>query len=164
MNSEKINDWLQVVGLFGVVASLLFVGLQMKQDQEIAMSDAAQARAELTVHYLLEVAGNPYTISAIAKRMSDGSEPLTSEEQASSIYQSVALIFLYENIHDQYERGFISEERWQGTLGNMRDSLQVNGRTPIRSRYEATRGNWRESFQRVVDQLIADIDAAGSSQ
>ena len=164
MNSGKINDWLQVVGLFGVVASLLFVGLQMKQDQEIAMSDAAQARAELTVHYLLESAGNPYILSAIVNRTAGSSEPVTSKEQASSDYQSVALLFIYENIHDQYERGFISEERWQGALGNVRGSLQVDSRTPVRSRYAATRDTWRESFRQVVDQLIAEIDAAGNSQ
>ena len=34
MDSAKLNDWLQVVGLFGVIASLIFVGLQMKQDRD----------------------------------------------------------------------------------------------------------------------------------
>jgi hypothetical protein len=36
---SKINDWLQVVGMFGVIASLIFVGLQMKQAHEIALSN-----------------------------------------------------------------------------------------------------------------------------
>ena len=33
MNSEKLNDWLQLVGLFGIMASLFFVRMQMRQTQ-----------------------------------------------------------------------------------------------------------------------------------
>jgi len=40
MDSAKLNDWMQVVGIFAVVASLIFVGLQMRQDQEIAQAQA----------------------------------------------------------------------------------------------------------------------------
>jgi len=47
MDSAKLNDWLQVIGLFGVIAGLAFVGLQMKQEQKIALSAAYQARVEI---------------------------------------------------------------------------------------------------------------------
>ena len=45
MDFAKINDWLQVIGVFGVMASLVFVGLQMKQSHEIALAAAYHARA-----------------------------------------------------------------------------------------------------------------------
>jgi hypothetical protein len=31
MDSAKLNDWMQVIGIFALVASLVFVGLQMKR-------------------------------------------------------------------------------------------------------------------------------------
>jgi hypothetical protein len=37
MISEKVRDWLQLVGMAAVVASLVFVGLQIKQSDEIAL-------------------------------------------------------------------------------------------------------------------------------
>jgi len=37
MDSKKLNDWLQLVGMAAVVASLIFVGLQIRQSDEIAM-------------------------------------------------------------------------------------------------------------------------------
>ena len=43
MDRSKVHDWLEVVGMFGVIASLVFVGLQMKQTQEIALGEAYQA-------------------------------------------------------------------------------------------------------------------------
>jgi len=45
MNSAKINDWIQVVGIFAVVASLMFVGLQMRQDRVIATAEAFTSRS-----------------------------------------------------------------------------------------------------------------------
>jgi len=48
MDSAKLNDWLQVLGIFALVASLIFVGLQMKQTQEIGQGEAAANILEST--------------------------------------------------------------------------------------------------------------------
>jgi kynurenine formamidase len=45
VDSAKLNDWMQVAGIFALVASLVFVGLQMKQSQEIAIAAQYQERA-----------------------------------------------------------------------------------------------------------------------
>ena len=37
MDVAKLNDWMQVFGVFAIVASLIFVGLEMQQAQEISM-------------------------------------------------------------------------------------------------------------------------------
>ena len=46
MDSNKLNDWMQVIGIFAVVVSLIFVGLQVRQDQEIAIVDTYGSVAE----------------------------------------------------------------------------------------------------------------------
>jgi hypothetical protein len=38
MDSPGMNEWLQVIRTFGVIASLLFAGLQTWQTQEIALA------------------------------------------------------------------------------------------------------------------------------
>jgi hypothetical protein len=45
MDSAKLNDWMQIIGLFAVVASLIFLALQMRQDRELAVVDSASIRA-----------------------------------------------------------------------------------------------------------------------
>ena len=50
MDTAKLNDWMQVVGIFAVVASLLFVGLQMKQSQDIAVVETYGNISESTQH------------------------------------------------------------------------------------------------------------------
>ena len=46
MDSKKVNDWLQISGMFGIIASLIFVGLQVKQADEIASMESLDRGAE----------------------------------------------------------------------------------------------------------------------
>ena len=48
MDSAKFNDWMQVIGIFALVASLIFVGYQLKQDREIAKAATYQERTSAT--------------------------------------------------------------------------------------------------------------------
>ncbi len=39
MIPKELNDWLQVVGLFGVLGGLIFVGLQVRQERQVAQTE-----------------------------------------------------------------------------------------------------------------------------
>jgi len=43
MVSKELNDWLQVIGLFGVLGGLIFVGLQLSLDRQVASSEGTAA-------------------------------------------------------------------------------------------------------------------------
>jgi hypothetical protein len=45
MASERFNVWLQLAGMLGIIFSLLFVGLQLKQSQDIAIASQYAERA-----------------------------------------------------------------------------------------------------------------------
>ena len=51
MKLGELNDWLQVVGLFGVIVSLIFVGLQLKQDRQFAQAEGITAAAESSKYW-----------------------------------------------------------------------------------------------------------------
>lgn len=52
MSPTRWYDWAQVAGVFALVGSLVFVGLQMRQTQQIALAAQYQARAE-SAHAML---------------------------------------------------------------------------------------------------------------
>ena len=83
MNSEKLRDWLQIVGMAAVVASLLFVGVQIKQSDKIALSELLDNAAIRN----LELSTLRADHADIWQRACLGGE-LTSTEKviASSIY------------------------------------------------------------------------------
>ena len=41
MNSQQVHDWLQILGMLGIIASLIFVGVQVNQTQRIGEGEAA---------------------------------------------------------------------------------------------------------------------------
>ena len=43
MDTQKLTDWAQIVGIVAVVASLIFVGLQLEQNEDIAYMDYAES-------------------------------------------------------------------------------------------------------------------------
>jgi len=113
VDSAKLNDWLQVFGIFALVASLIFVGMQMKLDREIALSAIYQARSDASMIIRMAPLESEALLSATAKRVFGSGEELTPEEEIA--FRSLLggnMIYL-ENVHFQYMNGFISEEHWQ---------------------------------------------------
>jgi len=156
MNTEKLNDWLQIIGIFAVVASLLFVGLQLKQSQDIALSQASQARTAMSVETLVSTAENSFFVSAAAKGRLG--EELTLEEQVATSQYAIAVLFTTEDQQIQYNNGFLTEERWQAAKAGLKRFLGDNSTIPVRRAYERFPGRYSSSFQVVVDELIAEID------
>ena len=49
MDSSKVHDWIQIVGLLVIAASLVFVGLQVRQTQAIGEGELASNFSEQTL-------------------------------------------------------------------------------------------------------------------
>jgi hypothetical protein len=160
VDSAKLNDWLQVIGLFGVIASLIFVGLQMKQAQEIAMSAAYQARADASSALWSENAANPVLIAAAVKSRRGGYDQLSEEEKEALRYDAQAWLIIFENVHYQYVNGFIPEEHWI----RVREAYKSDFRTQeYRLLYERNPNIWRESFRAILAEMIEEVEAETAS-
>jgi len=114
MDSAKLNDWMQVFGIFALVASLIFVGLEMRQSQKIAVSAAYQARADSSMTLRMASLESETLQSARAKEgQGMGLDQLTPEEAVVLRDRWNAQLVYLENMHYQYVSGFITEEQWQ---------------------------------------------------
>jgi hypothetical protein len=147
MDSGKLNDWLQLVGMFAVVASLIFVGLQMRQDHEIALSGIYQTRAQMTIDINLASTDPAKFVTAIAKIYADEIDKITPEELVTLEYNLASSIVLIENNHYQYESGFLSDSHW---LRSRRD-LYCMFSLPL-NRTLLIGWEFRPEFQRVIDE------------
>ena len=101
MDSAKINDWLQVLGLFAVVASLIFVGLQMKQTDAIAVSAIYQERAVASREANLINSSNPYFLSGMAKLYHGRQDELTAPEAIALEYDIGSQLVIADNYFQQ---------------------------------------------------------------
>jgi hypothetical protein len=99
MDTEKLHDWLQIVGLAAVVGSLIFVGLQLKQADDIAYAELSDSSVARGIEHRALIADHANTWQKACL----GAE-LTAEEKviAGTIYFN----YVHANYNDweSYER------------------------------------------------------------
>jgi len=146
MASEKVNDWVQILGIVGIIGSLVFVGLQLNQSQEIAIASQYQARLDS----IIAVKGNLLQSDSLIHviRKVENGEPL-GEMDIFVLDLAVGQAFdLWETNHFQYVSGFVSEEHWQGVLREIDMSL---GKLYVPEFWASNRLSYRESFAEIID-------------
>jgi len=148
MDSEKLNNWMQVVGIFALVASLIFVGLEMRQSQTIAVAAAYQARADSSMTLRLAILESEKLQSAMVKVNFQGKtlDQLTPDERIVVLGRWGAQMVYTENMHFQYLHGLVTEEQWLTNRAGL--TLQLN-RSPEWRRNmlnKCARNLFRESF------------------
>lgn len=159
---------MQVIGIFAVVASLIFVGLQMKQSQEIAIAAQYQERANAANDVMLSMMENPQGIVLfrapsqlgtfeLSEEMTAFMENQSPEQIESRFWGFSALMILYDNNHFQYEAGFLDEDSWTGNRKRMRTVVS----SPVnRAFYKTQNQGYRDRFRLVVDEVISEIESA----
>lgn len=154
MKRTSWKDTAELIGIAAIVASLIFVGLELRLSREIALSEAYQMRAAIEVANASAVASIPGYSSGLAKLYDGGSsDDLTTEEFIAQEHYLAATIGVWENDHYQLERGYLPEDHWAKTYGNMVCDLAL----PLyRDLYASGGWSYRTSFAEVVEQAIAE--------
>ena len=153
MISEKTREWIEIAGIFGVMISLVFVGVQLKQAQDIALSAAYHDRAELSISVRMAPFQSPTLLSALIKR-SQGEELSDEESGALNRYINIQLIYI-EDVHYQYEAGFITEDQWESNFSALKNLLSEPAQ---RGRILKARHAASASFYSQIERAVAELE------
>ena len=124
MKSSSWKDYAEPIGTAAIVASLIFVGMQMKQSQDIAASAIYQERTTASVDAALSLASNPTWITARLKADSGQVRTMTPEELLAARMAVFATSMLWDNSNHQYEQGFLPEDGWLRIRGDIRNAMK----------------------------------------
>ena len=146
---------METVGIFSVVASLIFVGMEIRQSHEISLSQAYQSRVATVVEWNSALAANPAALSAYRKSAEGAVDEITTEEHEALRSTMLGLFHLFDNAHIQYEMGFLSEEFWAMT----RENLKLQMSNPAANRVFVQKANdlARPSFRDVVLSINEEL-------
>lgn len=152
MTNTKWKEIAEFVGVSAIVASLIFVGLELRQARQIAVADIYQQRTAM----LIDLHGARLSSEPLAEaigRMTAGAS--LSEREANLISTEHYLFFTYwENVHFQHEYGLMPEEQWEASQRSMKNYLRTNpGALEF---WNSIKFAMRESFAAAVDDAIAD--------
>ena len=154
MDMTKLNDWLQVIGIFAVFASLIFVGLEMRQAHKISLSQAYQSRTSAAAEWNSALAANPSALSALRKSSGGQDGDLTNEEYDALYRSLLGVIYLYDNAHYQYQEGFVTEGFWASTRASLKNLMK----NPVANAVFVERldASMRPEFRSVVISILEE--------
>ena len=143
----------QIVGTLGVIASLLFVGFEIKQSRDIAMADIYQQRTGQG----LDITLSRYSAEQYRSAMNKARyhlDTMTNEDRDVLTDSTYARFSFYENIHFQYQLGLISDEEWQATIVSISEDISV----PCFDFWNQNeRTYWRKSFANEIDNIKTQL-------
>jgi hypothetical protein len=148
MKKVNFDAWVQLIGMISIVASLFFVGMQMRQSQQIALAGQQQARAAANIAVLSFL-----TESGIDQQLVFWEENFNYELSKKEIAfrnQLHSIWFLYENDYYQYRQGLMDESTWSAKLVGIqtiydkcRGRVIYNQRAPM----------FAEEFRTIIDSF-----------
>ena len=118
MRKIDVQDLIQLLGMVGIVGSLVFVGLEMRQSQTIAIAGQQQERAAMFIQRFATFieAGLYYYEVTINKDL----DSLSAEEAGARKNNVFINWTIYENDFYQYQAGLMAEQNWLANLENIR--------------------------------------------
>ena len=148
----KLNDRLQIIGMAGIIASLVFVGLEMRQSRQIAVADIYQQKTALLIEVQQFMRTTDGRTNAYALILSG--QPLTPDDESTIRRSNPTWIAYWENNHFQYQLGMMTAEQWASSRNAMRAWFEFPGNQVW---WVKQREIWRETFVVEVDGVISEI-------
>ena len=146
------RDWkgaAELVGIAAIVASLIFVGLQLRQTEVIARATLYQMRSDAGRELVGLTLENKELVGTIFQI--EGS--LDPSELLQLRWWALAAFTHYENSHHLYQLGLLSDEQWTSDrrqLGGLLKSPQ------LRALWDTDKDTYRESYAVEMELIIAE--------
>ena len=111
MTFEEIQYLGQVVAVLGIFGSLVFVGLQIRQNTAIARAQVHQQLSDTFTVYL-DTLSNHSDVVFAGTSGSKKLEDLSDEQLLQFSFLMAGLFKIWENAYYQYKSGFLTEHNW----------------------------------------------------
>lgn len=158
MKPANWKDIAELIGIAAIVASLIFVGLQMKQSQDIAIASQYHARAALSVqNFNAEMESGDLKFWGSRDQWAVDND-LSIEDRGRAALRAATYLTIVDNHYYQYEAGFLEEDIWQNQLNGLKGQLRRNGR--LRNMIRARMNLYRPSFLNLANELLDEMDPA----
>ena len=168
LKSTNWKTYAELVGLAAIVASLVFVGLELRQSRQIALVAQYQARTDSGRQFFYESLHIEYRIRDFAEEMKAWEWPpgfLTTADQrwldenprsewAKAAYWATINLYGFDNYYYQFQSGLLSEEGWLAMESRLRDLLEDD----IFTRYLIVvyGDNFRRSFRELAMTMLPE--------
>jgi hypothetical protein len=161
MNWDAVGAIAELVGALGVVVSLAYLAVQIRQStaQSKLNTTAIQASSfqQLLDHHSffnLRLVDDPGLLEAFMSSDAPNLDPL--QRRRLKILMSTMFRSQY-NAYSLFESGLISEEQWQLVKAGM---SRMRGRSICQEAWSERRQEYPQAFQRAIDEFLGSSPPA----
>ena len=113
MNLDALVSWSQILGVVGGLATLIFVGFQIRDNSKAVRAATAQAVHDNYASWYLALSSNESALASSAKGFID-LESLTSGEKMQFVCTFMSFLSHSQNAFHQWREGHLSDGLWAG--------------------------------------------------
>jgi len=144
MKKVSLDVWIQLFGMVGIIGSLVFVGLEMRQSQRIAISAQHQQRGASAVAMIVGFLEGGEDWDATVRP-----DSINDMEIARRNAHQINWYFV-ENDFNQYQNGLLPDNDWAAKINVLEFLLSECDLRPIvdfRQRF------WSADFMEVINSI-----------
>jgi len=152
-----LADWAnlsQIVGSIAVIGSLIFVGIQVRQNTKATKATALQMNADYWLGYFSMLADS--RLGKVYAKGSQGREQLDGEEFRQFFILCRVAFMGCEKQHQQYLAGLLSEDAYKGYEATIRE--QIAAYPGVRAMWELVKHTYGHDFVDFLDKQIVGYD------
>ena len=154
MKLSSLNEWLTLAANIGVLAGIIFLGIEMQQNTEMMRAQTRQAVTGNSNAVNSIVGGDLMVASTVIEGFRGDFEPMDPGEVL--LVNSIFTMNLRnaENELYQHEIGLLDDDEYLPRLAWLKTNLAFPGPRRI---WERTREHYTSDFQIVVDEIIDEV-------
>ncbi len=154
MNWEAIGAVAELLGALGVIASLAYLGLQVRQNTRQMRLNAESlgmthemGGAQMSISIATQVMGDP-DFAELLRRARDEDVELTAVERLRWGTYLWTSLLVFQAGYQNYRKGLADPDSWEGHARNLTPLLSSPG---ARVWWDRNRGRFADSFAKYVD-------------
>jgi hypothetical protein len=149
MTLEDLSLISQIVGGAAVLASLIFVGVEVRLNSATTRAQVHQQLSDTFTAYLETLASHA-SIVATGTSSKAGLKGMTDEELLRFSFLMAGLFKIWENAFYQHKSGFLDERAWQSNVQWMLTWYHLPG---VRTWWSVRKDLFAQEFQTFVEAL-----------
>ena len=159
----------ETVGVFAVVVSLVFVGMQLYFDRQVAIADQYAQRSESMKSDSRSGMESEHYVLMLAKLWDGGYRGGKFGEVYEGLYENLGFtsvdimvhklatqqsMYQFDNVYFQYKQGLLAPEAWLALRNNLKNSLRSR---LTRHEYEISY-SYYPSLAEIIPEIFEELD------
>jgi len=155
---SKLERWLTLVANLSVVAGIVFLAAEMRQNTAAIQAQTRDSVTEKQMTFAGWIGTNPQVAAVYARGNAEGIDAFTDPgERTQYILLAGGLIREWENSHYQNQRGLFASDEFEARSMRWRRAMAGQG---FRDYWVLNSEAFAPSFRAEIDRIVAEVEQA----